>query len=169
MVVSLAEQPGDERPTGEAVEPADHRPVTRLPRRGYRAPAKTYRLRFDDPDMEGLEVVARSVPVRTFVGLMALASSDDPSASSIEEIGKLFDAFGGALLDWNLTDEHGDPIPATREAVGNQDVDFMLRVALAWMAAIGDAPAPLGAGSTGGRRSVELSLPMVPSSESPPN
>lgn len=131
---------------------------------GFQRPAKTYRLVFEDPAFDGLEIRARSVPVGMFVKLVALAAN--AKGSAVPEIAELFDAFAGALVEWNLTDVDADgkevPVPATREAVHAQDVDFMLAIALAWMQAIGDVDAPLGAGSTNGGPGGTQILPMEP-------
>lgn len=141
---------------------------------GYKREPRTYRLVFDESEFEGLEVTARSVPVRNFVGLLALATATEGNPTEhMGEIGKLFDGFAGALVSWNLTqtDDGGVevPIPADLEGVYAQDVDFMLRIISAWLGAIGGVPGPLDGASAGGERSVELSLPMEPSSASPPS
>lgn len=148
---------------------------------GYQPPRNTYVLVFDDPAMEGLEVKCRSVPVRTFTGLIRLAAADNPSGADMAEIDRLFNEFGKALVSWNVTetdddgkerlDDNGDaiPVPPTREGVDSQDVDWAMNVAFSWLQAIGGVPAPLDGRSTAGARSVELSLPMAPSSPSPPS
>lgn len=136
---------------------------------GYRRERKVYQLRFADEDMAGLVVRARSVPLGQFMDLTAMAGGAGDgkvSADDIKGVIGLFAGFAEALIDWNIEDEDGTPVPATLEGVRSQDADFMLAVVMAWLEAIGDVSAPLGRTSSGGGPSLEASIPMVPLSPS---
>ena len=126
---------------------------------GYRRQRKVYKLVFADPDMDGLVVRVRSVSVGTF---FALAKADQQDA-----IEGLLDVFADALVDWNLEDDEGEPVPASLDGVRSQDVDFLMPIMRAWVDAIRQVPGPLGNGSSGGGRSLEASLPMEVRSPSP--
>jgi hypothetical protein len=147
---------------------------------GYVAERKTFRLVFEDHP--GLEVRARSVPLGAFLDVLGLAALQvdvtDPAAvraaitpHDIAGVTRLFDAFGGALIEWNLEEEDGAggvrPVPATPDGIRSQDVDFMLEVANAWLDGIAGVPAPLSNSSSGGEKSqVPWTLPMAPQSPS---
>lgn len=59
----------------------------------------------------------------------------------------LADALADALIDWDLTDR-GIPVPATRDGVFDQDIEFLMRVATAWYYRVvlrGEEPTPVAA------------------------
>jgi hypothetical protein len=110
---------------------------------GYRRESRRITLVFDDPDLNGLEVVTRSVPLGTFLAML-------DSSSDVAKTMQLFQDFAeNALIEWNLEDDNGS-VPATLAGMKTQDADFMLSIVKAWLDAIGTASAPLvGASSNG--------------------
>jgi hypothetical protein len=135
---------------------------------GYRKPVKAYHLKFED--MPGFEVTARSLPLGEFLHVTELAGlgKDDPGAAKAG--GELFRVFAASLMEWNLEDDFGDPVPATADGIMAQELDFMMRIVLAWVSAMSDVDTPLPGGSSGGGTSaLEQSIPMAPRSPSPPN
>jgi hypothetical protein len=111
---------------------------------------KVYRLVFDDPEMDGLEVRAKSVSL----GAMRKAADSDDEFLMME-------LFAKALVSWNLEDD-GEPVPATLEGLEDQDPEFVTAIITAWTGTISGVPdaSPLGGGSDSGRRSLEASIPM---------
>lgn len=129
---------------------------------GFQAPRKIYRLTFADPDLAGLEVRARSVSTGEFLQISSLAelAGERGVATDISEVSKLFAAFAGAIVSWNLEDEKGDPIAPDVDGLYSQDFDFVLSIIMAWLEAVASVPDPLGRASSGGERFPEESLPM---------
>lgn len=135
---------------------------------GYRRESIQYKLVFDDPSLEGLEVVTKSVSSGRLLKLMKLAdlagnagkrrefTADDASA-----VESLFGGFASALISWNLEDEKGEPVPATLDGVNDQDFDFVLSIIMAWINAVAGVSSSLGKGSSNGPPSLEESLPMA--------
>lgn len=102
---------------------------------------KTYRLNFRP--FRGLLV---SVRKPGFAALAALTRAvlvlgddfDGPDLSATDRMNawsELFGAFADSLLIWNLTDR-GRAVPATRDGVLAQDLEFLLAVARSWYAAV---------------------------------
>src|ERR1700677_1359966 len=98
---------------------------------GCRKKPTLYRLKFEDYD--GLEITTRSVPLKDFLEInkMALLSSrveTDPQKQSeqaerqFEQAEGMFRKFSKALLDWNLEDEEGKPVPATHAGLMTQEM-----------------------------------------------
>lgn len=141
---------------------------------GYTPPRKRVRLRF--PHHQGLEVVAKSVPLGTFLAITSLAESAGTEAGTALDLGaameamgdieELFSMFADALVEWNVEDEDGNPVPATLAGLRIQDVGFCLEILRAWMEAIGGVSAPLVPPSAVGGQSLEASMPMDLSSGS---
>jgi hypothetical protein len=82
---------------------------------GYRRKTKVYRLKFEDPDLDGLEIDTRSTSLGSLYGLDELAevASKDERDISPGDIGKLdplIDAFLASAISWNLEDEEGNPV-----------------------------------------------------------
>ena len=119
---------------------------------GFRREPKTFRLVFDDPELAGLEVRARS---------LSIGELEDDDL-------QVYESFAAALVSWNLEDENGDELPATLETVRSYpDVDFMNALASAWIKAVTGVDDDLGKDLPAGRRSLEESLPMEPLSPNP--
>lgn len=144
------------KPTKRAAERAAAKRYTRK--------RKTYVLRFDDPELEDLEVRARSVSFGRFLDLLKLAAVlDDDAAVDGEAVAAaegLFSGFAEALESWNLDDEDGTEVPATLDGLRSQDADFVMPMVMSWLDAVGAVDAPLGNGSNGGKRSLEAGIPM---------
>ncbi len=112
---------------------------------GYKRERRTYIMEFTDPEYEGLEIKVRSIPIRELTHLMTLdPESEDPKVR-VSSINMLMSAFAEALVSWNMTDEAGDPLPATLEYIESEDSEFVLTCIAQWMATMSrvDDAAPL--------------------------
>jgi hypothetical protein len=132
---------------------------------GFKKQTTIYELTFEDPDLEGLEIRARSVPSGDLLDLMDAASKVDAtsktfSANDLSAIEQLLNGFAKALVSWNLEEEDGTPVPPTLEKVREQEFIFILPVVTAWMDAIAGVSADLGKDSGSGVTFPEGSLPM---------
>lgn len=131
---------------------------------GYRRKRKTITLTFGekDGDLDGLEVVTRSLPLGTYLNLMGAGEEDNSGLADV------LDEFTRCLVSWNLEDEDGTPVPATEEAVRGEDHDDMIKVATRWLDAMGGVAEsdPLPQSSPGGEPSLAASIPMDVPSES---
>lgn len=146
---------------------------------GFTPVRKTFRLQFTDEDMAGLEVVMRRGSMDGFVKIAKMAGLDtgrlkatDPA--TLKVIDELLDVFSAALVSWNVEDDDGNPVPATREGVGTQDDDFVLEIIRAWVEARASVSLPLGQPSNGGATTdpdqlLMVGIPMEALSESHPN
>jgi len=136
---------------------------------GYKRKSLQYRLVFDDPEMEGLEVVTKSVSSGRLMGLMKLADlagqagkKREFTANDARAVESLFEGFASALVSWNLEDEKDEPVPATLEGVKDQDFDFVLSIIMAWIEAVAGVSADLGKDSRSGGTFPEAPIPMAP-------
>ena len=135
---------------------------------GFTPKRVTYSIDFEGTDLQGLEVTVRSLSLGEYLGVIgARRLADVRSRGWTDEdrgaMRELYDAFAGALVSWNVEDDAGDPVPATKEGVYGQDFAFMLPVALAWLNALGggvDEDSGLGKDSDAGLSALEASIPM---------
>lgn len=121
---------------------------------GFKRKRKLYKLTFADPDMDGLQVTMHAIPVGVVLELQAASEKTDGNA-------RLFEIMSEALVEWNLENEDGTPVPATKEGVMTQDMDFVMAIITSWTEAISGVSAPLASGSTSGETFPEASLPMA--------
>lgn len=121
-----------------------------------------YSLVFDD--LDGLEVKTYGTSIGQVKRFMSFAN-DKPSA---EQTLELFEAFGEALIKWNLEDRDGQPVPATPEGIdGFPDSRLMGQIVNTWINTVSGVDEELGKDSSSGRPYPEASLPMEPLSENP--
>jgi hypothetical protein len=130
---------------------------------GYKREARVYNLVFEDPEFDGLEVRVRSMSigkVREFLLLQRAKTEDVEDALASTE--KVFEMFASCLLSWNLEDDAGFSVPANREGINSQDMDFVMEIISAWMGTITGVPdeTPLPETSTDGERFPVESIPM---------
>ena len=111
--------------------------------KGFKLPKRTALLVFEG-EYEGAEVRVRlTVPLGVFLDF-----GEVQTERPLEAYGMYMDAI---VLGWNLEDDDGNPIPATREGM-RQHVDqaFMLAMVRAWSKAAAEIPGPLASGSGNG-------------------
>lgn len=132
---------------------------------------KTYRLVFEDEEFEGLEVRARGGSIDHLVSLTTLMRAGDelikPDGQAKRD--ELYQLLAGRLIDWNLDDDQGQPVPLTVETLRQQDWPLVLGIARAWMRATAGVSRPLEPDSPDGQQSLEVSIPMETSSPNPPS
>jgi hypothetical protein len=138
---------------------------------GYQRTPKVYKLVFTDPEYDGLIVRVRSIKIgelRELLGLASAVAGGQVDLADASKVDRLFGVFADALLDWNLEDDQGRPVPANLEGVSTQDADFISEIVREWMKVF-QVAGPLGNGSSDGAKSLEASLPMEARSPSRQN
>ncbi len=127
-------------------------------RPGFRREKPLYKLNFETEDLDGLVVMAKSMPLRDFLFLVKVsqnADTGDPGA--IEE---MYQKIAAVLVSWNLEDEGGEPVPATYEGLARQDLQLANAIVGAYQQALAEVPKSSPTGSSGSGTSAELSIPM---------
>jgi hypothetical protein len=125
---------------------------------GYKPPKKTYKLKFENPDRDGLEVYTKPVSLGEqmhFAELSQRADNDDLAA--FEE---LLQMLAGNIESWNLEDDEDQPMPVSVESLKAQERNLVLEIIEGWFQAQTGVPAPLSGGSTSGDTSQVVSIPM---------
>ena len=146
---------------------------------GFREQPKVYRLEFEG-DFEGL-VVKVTVPMfgkvaeleaqvgglAELVGKQADELTPDDVKAAIGSSKDMVDTFLDNLVEWNVEDAQGVPIPADREGLGRVSSTLGRHIITTWWEFVsGELPDPKEQPSSGGGRSLEASLPMEPLSPS---
>jgi hypothetical protein len=146
---------------------------------GFLPDETVYKLVFEDPSMEGLEVRARSVPLGPLMDLLKMADRvkdivpTTVTAKDMEDVERLFTGFVGSLVEWNLerrtTDGGTEVVPATMDGIRSQDLTLMMKIVKGWIDAVSGVSAPLEPSSPGGEpipvtgvTFPESQLPMEP-------
>lgn len=134
---------------------------------GYRKKPKVITLTFEgDADLDGLEVNVRGKSLGEYLEIVGLQESDIDGPVLVRQL----EEFAKSLISWNMEEEDGTPVPATRDAVFAQDKDDMLKVATAWFERLeGTVDAPLPQSSPDGEPSQVASIPTeILSAPQPP-
>jgi len=147
---------------------------------GFREKDPTYVLTFEGDAYEGLIVKVSETPfgeqqklesqnadLVPLIGKKPEEIKAEEFAAALEHSKGLVDAFLDHLVEWNIEDATGDPIPATREGMARVSTTLGRHVIKTWWEFVsGEISAPLGSGSSSGAPSLEASLPMEPLSPS---
>lgn len=124
---------------------------------GYRAIRSIYKLQFAERD--GLEVRVRAISFGTLMNI-AEEAEQARAGQSLSTVRGLIDTFVGALKDWNLESEEGEPTPQTAEGLLSHEPALVLEIVLNWFDAMTEVSGPLGRSSSSGEPFLEASIPM---------
>ena len=106
-------------------------------RKGFRVPEKTARITFEGTDYDGAEIILRlSVTFAQFIALRESAQGDDQ-----EVMARLFGET--VLMEWNLDDADGNPIPANSDGMLSIPIQLTNLVVQHWVQAVAGVPVPL--------------------------
>lgn len=130
-----------------------------MSKRPYKRERPVFALKFADGDFEGLEVMARSLPLRGFFEIQKLSAKADEDPEVAEE---LMHKLAAVLVSWNLVGEDDRPVPPTYDGLVEQDLPFVLAILNAWMDAVTSVPNRSSSGSSAGETSLERSIEMAP-------
>ena len=107
-------------------------------------------------EFHGLELTVRlNADMALFleiVGLTEMGPAVGPEA--IKQFASALTDFGDrCLVDWNVDDDDGNPVPANGAGFLKQDLDFVMAIIGAWVAEVSTPSAPLVQPSPGGSTS----------------
>jgi hypothetical protein len=149
---------------------------------GYQPKRTIYKLDFSGTEYDGLEVFARATSLDGLMQLINVAASMDAlqerlnsstDAAALRElqtgIRTAFAPFGRALEQWNVDDEHGDPVPADLDGLLSQELPFISQIVMAYISVMSQAPPPLQSASPSGGNSPEAALAKVSRSRNRPS
>jgi len=128
---------------------------------GFKPQRKLYRLTFEDPGMNGLQVMMRSVTMGKMLELQQLGDDAEKAKSSAAFAG-IVNILADALETWNVEEEDGTPVPPDLDGVLSMDPDFIMEIISAWTQAVSGVSDPLAKGSTSGEAFQEALIPMEP-------
>ena len=129
-----------------------------------RVPKRTARLIFDG-EYEGIEVVVRlDLSIDYLLRFTGPGNGYGPESSYPEATAMhLYKDFARAVLvEWNLEDDQGQPIPADEAGMGMVPPAFASFLITKWGEAAVNPPAPLSGISNGGSTSVADTIQMGP-------
>lgn len=117
----------------------------------------------------GLTVLVRGRSMGEYLQGRDLAWESDSTVTREEKAERyraLYKEFAGDVVEWNLEDDAGEPLPVSEESLLAADEELMVVVVAAWVNRRVKLPGPLGDGSTSGGPLQVESIPMAPPSES---
>lgn len=129
--------------------------MSRGTEQGYRRQRTVYTVRY--AQHPGLWVRAKAPSTQTYIDLAS--KGENPNVETVIEMAR---TFIDNVLDWNLEDEDGTPVPTTMEALLAEEWDFMEDLVQGWMEAVAGTGDSLKKDSPGGERVIMDSIPMEP-------
>jgi hypothetical protein len=129
---------------------------------GYRPKRQTFKLVFEDgTEFDGLVVRTTSPSLGVLQETMRLAGGPGGEGDQIDA---MIELFAELLLEWNVEDDDGAPVPTTAVGLATLPAPFVMSLIKAWgeqMRESVQVPAPLDEGSTGGSLSGLPSTPLL--------
>jgi hypothetical protein len=148
----------------------------------------TLKLKFDDPDLDGLEVRVKRMPIGDLLAVSTLSELGGAIAEMSEQLDTLLDTLSDALLSWNLEDAKGvtmstlkgepahnvtNPDGSVRRVrstgLYSVDIDLILSIVEGWMQAAAGVSRPLPQSSSSGEQSPAAFELMAAASLSQPS
>lgn len=130
---------------------------------------RTFKLAFEDPSFGGLEVRARTKPLRFLVELERLMSIDLADDDNVADLDRFHEMLAEVIISWNLLDDAERPVEITAEAIGGEEWLLLKEIAIAWRKAVTTPPDPLSLPSSDGDPLAGLDIPMEALSPSLPS
>lgn len=124
--------------------------------KGFKVPTTVFKLTFEDEQYAGLVIKAKSLPLREF-----LALQDGKAGNDAEMTRKFIGKLAGAITEWNLEDDDGNPIEVSEESLSGLELGFVLTIIEAWMGAVASVPKHLSGNLNGTGTSPMPSIPMA--------
>lgn len=133
---------------------------------GFEFPEDHYKLTFQGVEgMDGLEVTMLPMSVGTALELQELQEKRPTAKEDRQDVLAIMQLVVDHTVSWNL-ERAGKPVPVSLEEVQKLRPARYQRIVRAWDLAGAGVSAPLDDGSTTGGSSLEVSIPMEPSSPS---
>jgi hypothetical protein len=106
-------------------------------KKGFRIPDQTAHITFSGTDYDGAEIWVRlNVSFAHYIALREAAEGDDQA--------KMAELFGGeVLMEWNLEDASGEPVPATGDGMLQIPLSLAMLIVQHWIEAVSAVPVPL--------------------------
>ena len=127
---------------------------------GFKPKRRTFVLEFEDDDLTGFTVKARSVSLGEFLeftdlaaqsgALQAGVSALDDLAGGISAVRELFTRFAGVITEWNLLGDDDQPVPVGLDGLLGLEFPVVQALIGAWMSGAADVTGPLGGTSPRG-------------------
>jgi hypothetical protein len=107
-------------------------------KKGFRIPERTAHITFSGTDYDGAEIWVRlNVSFAHYLALREAAEGDNQA--------KMAELFGGeVLMEWNLEDASGTPVPATGAGMLQIPLSLAMLIVQHWIEEVAGVPNPLG-------------------------
>lgn len=128
---------------------------------------RTYVLKFEDGDLDGLTVTVRPTTLDQLIEILDTPRPKTHSEAT-QRLTTMLRYFCAALDGWNLESRDGVPTPHDPASITAEHPRELIDAILAaWIHSMTAVPRPLEPPSTDGDTSLEASIPMEVSSPSP--
>ncbi len=126
---------------------------------GYRRKNTTTVVHFADDRYADLHIIMKAASMKTMLTALELAAKlermgENPTAG-VGTMRQLMELFASKLVQWNLLDENGDPVPPTVDGLLECDPSEAIDMVMAWADTALGVDAPLDPTSVAGKRSAE--------------
>lgn len=123
---------------------------------------RTFRLEFEDPSFNGLDVRARSADLRYLLRFEELMATDFALRTNAEEYDEFCGMLSQILISWNLLDDAERPVPTDADSVSKEEWPLLKQIARAWIGAVASVAPPLPKPSSDGDllAGLNIEIPM---------
>lgn len=133
---------------------------------------KVYKFTFEDPDLEGLEIVTRPVSMEQILDASDDIEALSEGAASKDSVLKMANLLVSSMISWSVEEEDGSPapLPVSGKELLAEDASMALAVMTEWSQRLVKVAPPLPQSSSDGESSgLAQSIPMAPPSPNLPS
>ena len=121
---------------------------------GFKPKRRVFVLEFEDDDLAGFVVKARSVTLGEYMEFVEMAADAgalreksidlSDAQGAMDMVTGMFSKFVKVITEWNLLDDDDQPVPVSVEALLGLDFQIVQALMTAWMGGVADVAGPLG-------------------------
>lgn len=131
---------------------------------GYTVPRRVFALDFEFEELAGLEIKVKAISVGQLLDMDARVVDLDTGGGWTQgmsnELDYLMEQFIGQVVEWNMEEEDGSPVPVSVEGLRTLEIPTLVQIIASWLTNSAGVSREEGKAPASGDSPEVASLPM---------